>query len=149
MLFDRDGRRLEVGGGVGWVATGPDAPQLNFILHVTAIWEGDAGPFRELLSAALDGTLTRGAAGDSLELRGSIGFSGYAFSFRRLLLAETCAGASGALELRDPGLGWHRLDFGSGCAPCADWSFEGVEMGEVCVDLSPLMRPYADSWSHL
>lgn len=149
MLFDRAGRRLEVGGGVGWNVGSLDDPVMKITQSVTAIWEGDPGSLATGLSASMEGTLSRAGGDLSMELHGSIGFSGYALAFRRATLLASCRGAEGVVELRDPGLGWHRLDFGPSCAPCADWSFQGVEMGELCVDLSPLIHTYADAWSAL
>jgi hypothetical protein len=149
MLFDRDGRRLEVGGGVGWQAESRDAPVIKFGLYVTAVWEGDPGPLHDGLSASLDGSLSRGAGRQALEVNGSVAFAGYAFAFRRAGFATDCVGGSGSVELRDPSLGWHRLDFGSTCTPCGTWSFEGAEMGELCVDLSPMIQTYSDAWSTL
>lgn len=149
LLLDRLGRRLELGGGASWNATSAGATEMHIELGATAIWEGDSGPLADGLSAALTGTLSRAGGEASMELQGSLGYAGYALGFHHVTLAAGCPGAAGTVDLRDPGLGWHRLDFGPDCAPCADWSYEGEAMGEVCADLSPFIAPYADAWSHL
>ena len=149
MLLDRAGRRLELGGGVTWSTDSMSASRMSIILSATTIWEGDPGALGSGISSALEGSLSRANGDLALDLQGSLAYSGYAFGFHGARIAASCAGAAGVVDVRDPSLGWHALDFGPACSPCAEWSYEGAAMGEVCVDLSPMVQPYADAWSTL
>jgi hypothetical protein len=96
--------------------------------------------------------LRRADAGRELGIEGAVGFGGSWMAFDHVVLAEGACGwaPTGAVEVRDPGGAWHRLDFGATCTPCADVVFDGAAaLGEVCVDLSAVPLALADGWEDL
>jgi hypothetical protein len=73
-----------------------------------------------------------------LLLDGALTVEGTHFGMDELLLDASCGWApSGRLRLRDDSGGWYTLAL-PGCSPCGMLSFEGIDQGELCLDLSAM-----------
>ena len=151
---DRD-QFFEVGGHsiqrTTWPADG--SAGVRWLEHSgTWLWEGHDSWLRTGASGRFSMTLTKPSGTRVLEVEGAIGFDQTWMAFDQLTLAEAgCAWApSGALEIRDPGGAWHRLDFGETCSPCGDLVFDGdTPLGEVCLDLSAIPLTLEGGWEGL
>ena len=72
----------------------------------------------------------------AVTMRGAADIQGTYVAAKDYMLSALCDyGPSGKLSLRDPNGGWYTLNF-SNCNPCTDVYFEGVFLGQTCVDMS-------------
>jgi hypothetical protein len=155
LFRDDEDRFFEVGGHsiqrTTWPADGGSGER--WLEHSgTWHWEAHESWLRDGASGRFSMTLSKDGADRVLGIEGAIGFGGTWMAFDHVVLAEgACAWApTGAVELRDPGGAWHRVDFGESCSPCGALVFDrDTPLGEVCVDLSTIPLALGDAWGDL
>ena len=138
---------LTVLAGDFWIDT-PEGHQLEgggHAVRVTneSLWMGElAGSWRwtggpEWLAYGYSGNLViEYFQSIFIYMRGAVDINGTYITAHDLAWYTACdGGVEGALSLRDPSGGWYRIEF-EACTPCGNLSFQGNDMGEVCVDFS-------------
>lgn len=76
---------------------------------------------------------------DDVLLDGSIGRDGHSLVLDDVSLVGDCT--DGTVSVRDGG-GWHRVELDCGCGP---WSFEGQDLGELCIDLTDRAPAFSEA----
>jgi hypothetical protein len=129
-IIDASGRRFT---GAGQASFG--ISEYGLQANMDGIWgyEGEEGWLGQIPGFNLSVSL-----GEDFYLQGGLGIGGHYLAFLPLIQLEGCEGATGILEVRDPGGLWYRLDFGEGCSECAEVSYEGESLGKLCPDLSQI-----------
>ncbi|MDP2310170.1 MAG: hypothetical protein Q8P18_29400 [Pseudomonadota bacterium] len=56
--------------------------------------------------------------------------------------AESCRGATGEVDIRDPGGWWYALTLDADCSGCGEMRYEDEELGRACLDLEPLLAAF-------
>ncbi len=139
-----EGLVFEVGGFVQWMRLRDarfDVARIETQHQGSWHWDGDPIWLDQTVSGRYQIRMERVDGNRQITLTGAARVRGIDLDFQDLLLEEgDCAWAPrGALAVRDPAGGWHRLDFGEACQPCASPSYQGGEpQGEVCVDLAAI-----------
>jgi hypothetical protein len=128
-----DGHQLEGGGHAARVQG-----DTVWISEMVGSWRWTDGP--DWLSHGYSGNIViEHIAGIVTSMKGAADINGTYVTAHELAWPNSCnGGASGALSLRDPTGGWYRIEF-EDCSTCGDLSFEGLAMGEVCLDFSPFL----------
>lgn len=120
--------------GMGYeISWGPESASMRWLGSL--FWDGDPAS-AERMSVVL----AAGVSGDAGTLNGGITQGETVLDFD-LETAADCP-AQGLLAIRGPDKRWYRTTLG--CNGCGPLSFEGQELGEVCVDPSPLVRALHD-----
>jgi hypothetical protein len=132
-----------------WIDT-PDGLQLEGGGHSVTftsdwLWVGEiAGSWRwdggsAWLAHGFSGNLfMEYIANIQFSMWGAANLNGTHIAAHDLTIGAVCGGPIGSLSLRDPGGGWHKMVFTS-CEPCTSVVFEGVDLGEACVEFSALL----------
>jgi len=139
--------QLTVLAGDFWIDT-PDGHQLEGGGHAArvknnGIWIGAmAGSWRwtagaDWLSYGYSGNLViESIESLFISMEGAVDINGTYITAHNLIWYNVCdGGTEGALSLRDPSGGWYRIEF-EACTPCGNLTFQGSDMGEVCIDFS-------------
>jgi hypothetical protein len=137
-----------IGGGhaLEWLTYGDFGTTWTYELSGTWQHEGASGWLGEGVSAEL---LAEGSVQDgvlTVTLEGGLTDFGVSLYFDDVRLnVEECGGwPQGTVLVRDPCGAWYTLDLGERCDGCADLSFGGEEMGEICPDLRTAMLKLND-----
>jgi hypothetical protein len=129
-----DGQNLTAGGttSLGWpMVEGPIS------LKASGDWAGSLGgeAVGEHLSMSLELRGMRGAAGlGEVSLEGSVGRPAFSVFFWGISRDVDCTLGTGALSVRDPSGGWHRLDLPD-CSGCGELRYEDGEPAAACLDV--------------
>lgn len=146
-ILDPEGQLFALGGHVAEQrAQGFDSLELIWTgqLKGAMFWEGDPQRYTTLVSALLDTWVYRDANGSTrVWYEGGVSWKDYQLSMIALQITNQSCGWSptGTLMMRDPGGAWYSMVFDGDCSACTTLTFgDGLDMGEVCPNLQPLVE---------
>lgn len=138
-IIDPEGHRFIGGGDVNAGAMGNN---VGGTIHGEWSYPGGSSGWMDSgISAYLSETSGQVEDFSWIQLDGGLTYRGKSYWFDRLALQVDCPTGQGSLRIRDPSGGWYTLDYGEGCPPCPDLSFEGNPIvSEVCPDFGPWLQ---------